>query len=254
MTIVMSALTPGGIVMAGEGRAILAEKEDLCDGFRNPKLNHGLLTDNEEKVFLIADKFGLMYSGPDSNDQGWCLRNEITEFDRIVRLNLRSNLSFNVLDAGEILNEFIKKALPPEMGYSFYWAGYSPRTKKPFQVFYRDGQEATKETRVPRGFRMDIPGYPDGCYEFGMAMSGVTEVIKEFIGDKVIRWGTMPLRDAIECVEFLVTVGIKGIKFFEGYQQLSGGDIDILVITPTFSGFVKHKTLSLFGGGVNVGA
>jgi len=114
----------------------------------------------------------------------------------------------------------------------------------------------TDTEKVPSGWRTDDPNCPDGCYEYGMSMQGgKVEVIQEFIKGKIIRWDRMHLRDAIECIEWLLVSGTKALKFFEGQQQISGGEVDILVITPTYAGFVKNKTLALFEeSGNNVGA
>ncbi|MEW6274953.1 MAG: hypothetical protein AB1556_07560 [Bacillota bacterium] len=144
MTIIISALTPGGIVMAGEGRCIRVEASEFTDGYNaDKKFNFEPVTDNAEKIHLIADRFGLAYSGPDFNEKGWCLQNDINEFDRIVRLNLRHNLSFNIREAAGIFSGLVQKVLPPDMDFGFFWAGYSPRTGKPFQVHYRKGQDVT---------------------------------------------------------------------------------------------------------------
>jgi len=254
MTIVLSTLTPGGIVMAGEGRTIKVKTKDVDFRDTDKKIDFEPLTDNTEKVHLIADRFGLAYSGLGSYKE-WCLHDTINEFNHIVRLNLRNNLSFNVQEAGGIFNGLVQKSIPPGAGCEFFWAGYSPRTGKPFQVCYRGGQDVTDTENVPKGWRTDIPEYPDGCYHHGLAMLGRIKIISDFLNGKKIRWSHMSLRDATECVAWLLSVGTQGLKFFEGEQQLSGGGADILAITPNGAGYVKNKALDLFReGGVNVGA
>jgi hypothetical protein len=249
MTIVISALTPGGIVMAGDSRTIRVKTQNLDFRDTDKKIDFEPSSDNTNKIFLIADRFGLAHSGTSSSGD-WCLQNTINEFDRIVRLNLRSNLSFNVLEAAGIFNGLVQKDAPSDavIGCDFLWAGYDPRTGQPFQVSYMDGRDVTRERNAPCGWRTDIPEYPNGCYHHGLTMLGRAGIINDFIGGKKIRWSRMPLLDAIKCIEWLLLTGIMGLKYFEGEQQLSGGDIDILAITPTWGKFVKNKTLKLFEG------
>lgn len=244
MTIIISAVTPAGIVMGGEGRCILTKAEEFIDGCDTAKkVDFEPITGNVEKVYHIAGRFGLAYSGPDFDGKGWCLQNEINEFDRIVRLNLRCNLSFNIKDAGGIFNGLMKKALPPGTEYHFFWGGYSPRTGKPFQVCYQNGQDVTDAGHVPSGWRTDIPEYPEGCYDRGIAAMGKAEIVRELLDGKEIRWDLMPLGDAVESVRWLIdAVTKKGIQYFEGEQRVVGEDVDILVLTPQYSGFVKKQS------------
>lgn len=248
MTIIISAVTPNGIVMAGEGRRITTKAEDLKDGYGSgKKINYELVTDNSIKVHLVAGRFGLLYSGPSFTEHGWYLQNEINEFNRVAQLNIKNQVGFNVIAAAEIFNRQIYNALPEGTDYGLFWAGY--HDYRPFQSCFRQGKNITRSGGVASGWQTGVPGWPEGCYGYGMAMLGKTEIIQDFLDGKVIRWDRMPLKDAIECVEWLMSIGIKGIRFFEGEQQVSGGDVDILVMTPEYSGFVKNKTLSLFGEG-----
>ena len=67
--------------------------------------------------------------------------------------------------------------------------------------------------------------------------SGETSIIKKLFDGENLNPANLLIRDLIQFCE--LTVGwLSYLKFFEGYQQVSGGGVDIL-ITPTWAGFVK---------------
>ncbi|MHB8157561.1 MAG: hypothetical protein ACYDEQ_09275, partial [Desulfocucumaceae bacterium] len=89
MTIIISAITPSGIVMGGEGRRVATKAEDMKNAYDSKKkINYELVTDNSVKVHLIAGRYGLLYSGPCFTEQGWYIQNEINDFNRAVLLNM----------------------------------------------------------------------------------------------------------------------------------------------------------------------
>lgn len=242
MTIIMTAVSPGGIVLAGEGRAIAASKEEIEVGFQNNRIDHDLHSDNEEKIYLLADKFGLAYSGFSFKLSGWNVQNDVNELDYCARNGA------GLKELAETFNSWVKEAATDkETGiiadYGFYLCGYEKG--KPKQICYRGGKDVTDEKHIPAGWRTDVKEFPKGCYEWGFSMAGKTDLIRDFIKDKRILWHTFPLRDIVELIELLMAVGIKGARYFDGYQQVSGGKVDILVISPAWTGFVKHKMLGL---------
>lgn len=237
MTIILTAVVPDGIVMAGEGRCIMGPVD------ARDKFNFDFVTDGEEKIYLLGDRdrYGLAYSGPSFNDSGsWYINNDVNKLNQLVH---QGNYSIN--DLAKVFADMIKQALPPGTNFSFHLATF--QNYLPLVVTYQKGQLTN-----PLGFQVGRrPGYISqsaqnfGQVRFGLAMDGETNIIRKLLKNERIPFSRMSLRDAIEFCELTVTVGYKYLQYF-GYQQVSGGPVDILVLTQKWSGFVKHKVLDLF--------
>ena len=251
MTICISVITEAGIVLAGDGRSINV-KDHQNVNFRDASqsFEFNVVTDNMPKIYLVADRFAIAYSGYGSL-QGWDLQQSINELDRLIRFNMRSNRTFDPRCGGEILDDLINKAVPgTKFERDFVWAGHDLRGRA-FQVVRRDGRDITDEMDAPCGYRENVPGHPNGCFRWGEITFGRIGVIKKLLDGQQIRWDTMSLRDIVEAVEWLLTVGTGGLRFLEGEQATSGGRVDILALSPTWhwGKWVKNKTLHLFGEG-----
>ncbi len=253
MTICISVMTEAGIVLAGDGRCLQVRNIQNTN-FRDTSqaLDFTIASDNEPKVYLIADRFAIAYSGT-SETQGWCLQQSINELDRLMKLNMRNNRTFDPRCGGGILDDLINKALGDiKIQRDFVWAGHDLQGRA-FQTAHRDGRNITQEMDVPCGYqREDITGYLNGGYfHWGQVLFGRTGVIEKLLEGRLIRWNKMNLRDIVEAVEWLLMVGTGGLQFLDGEQATSGGRVDILALSPMWARgkWVKNKTLHLFGEG-----
>ncbi len=251
MTICISVITEAGIVLAGDGRTInVKDQRNVNIRDTSQPLEFNVITDNEPKIYLVADRFAIAYSGY-GNLPGWNLQRSINELDRLIRLNMRSNRTFDPRCGGEMLDDLISKAVPgTEFERDFVWAGHDLRGRA-FQVVRKDGRDITEETDAPCGYQGNDLEYPNGCFRWGEIAFGRIGVIKKLLEERQIRWETMNLRDIVEAVEWLLAVGTGGLRFFDGEQAISGGRVDILALSPTWhwGKWVKNKTLHLFGEG-----
>ncbi|WP_028308767.1 hypothetical protein [Desulfitibacter alkalitolerans] len=228
MTIIMTVVVPDGIVVAGESRAITADSLTSIESFSQKEhfIPYEVHSDNSNKIYKIGN-FGLAYSGPCFDMDGWSIRQDIAELERAFSKNTIEEVA-----AGFV--QKLTKALPAKTGYGFQLSGYN-NEGLPKTFNYDDGQ-----------FKQS-PGYYQGRMRYGLMMNGETTLINKLFDGEKILFHAMSLRDAIEFAELSITVGYRYLQFFKEYQPVSNGPVDILVITPNTSRFVKHKALSLLG-------
>lgn len=253
MTICISVITQAGIVLAGDGRSInIKDPQNVNLRDTSQPLDFSIITDNQPKIHLVADRFAVAYSGFGYlQNWNWNLQQSINELDRLIRFNMRHNKAFDPRCGGEMLDELMNKAVPGiNFERDFVWVGHDLKGRA-FQVVRRDGRDITDEIDAPCGYREAVPGYPNGYFHSGEVVFGRIGVINKLLAGEQIPWDKMSLRDIVECVEWLLAVGTGGLRFFEGEQATSGGRVDILVLSPMWhwGKWVKNKTLHLFGEG-----
>ncbi|MGI6588026.1 MAG: hypothetical protein ACOX2N_04445 [Peptococcia bacterium] len=228
MTIIMTAVVPDGIVMASESRSIAVNSLLEATTFKqkvNP-INYEIQSDNSSKIYRIAD-YWLAYSGSDFDSRGWNITEEFAKINAAAK-------GMKIQEVANLIVDTLKNTPPGMVGYAFHLAGYEdyfyPKT-----IYYSHGE-----------FKPS-PGYSNGYTRCGLMMDGETTIIRKIFKDEKILFHSLSLNDAIELLELSITAGAKYLQFFEGYQAVSGGPVDIAVITPDYNGFIKHKTLSLLG-------
>lgn len=231
MSIIMTVVIPDAIVMASESRTIKASLAQVRNGYR-PGMTYELVTDNSDKVFLLAGRIGLAYSGPSFDESDWYFNNEVQALEEEARKGS------GVEELASKLAGQLKEALPPGMTFGFQMAAY-------------DGYLPIVVAWPPKEPRL---GYAKGVVRFGLLMDGETSVLRKLLHGERVAFSRMPLRDAIEFAELMITVACKCQQWCEDRQPVSGGPVDILVLTPGWTGFVKHKIFSLFEGGIKNGA
>lgn len=224
MSIILTAVTGDGIVMAAESRTIKAPLAQVRGGYTSG-MTYELVTDSSDKVFLLAGRVGLAYSGPDFDEHGWYFNNEVRALEE------EANKGCGIDKLADKLANRLKEALPSNMAFGFHLAAY-------------DGYSPLVATWPPQEPRL---GYSKGAVRCGLAMDGETSILRKLLQGERIAFHRMPLRDAIEFAELMVTLACKCQAWFEHRQPVSGGPVDILVLTPERAGFVKHKTLALLG-------
>ena len=235
MTIIMTAVVPDGIIMAAESRAIstyvLPEKYKEFTQKTNP-IPYEVHSNNASKIYRIQN-YWLTYTGSDFDKQGWNITEEFTKINAAAK-------GMKIQDVANLIIDTLKNTLAAKGGYAFHLAGYIDVSGQ------GDYLPKTLHYTTGKGF-IASPGYNKGRVTWGLMMDGETAIIQKLFAGEKIPFYTLPLNDAVELLELSITAGAKYLQFFEGYQAVSGGPIDIAVITPDYSGFVKHKTLGLLG-------
>lgn len=224
MTVILTVVTADGVVMGGDSRSIKTSLTQALNGY-TPGMTFQLATDSSDKIFLLAGRVGLAYSGPDFDEHGWYFNNEVRALEE------EACKGCGVDELADKLAGRLKEALPPGMAFGFHLAAY-------------DGYFPLVATWPPQEPRL---GYSKGVVRCGLAMDGETSVLRKLLQGERIAFHRMPLRDAIEFAELMITTACKCQQWFEDRQPVSGGPVDILVLTPERAGFVKHKTLALLG-------
>ena len=261
MTIVISILTPDGIVLASDSRQIVhsVSKEGRVD------------SDNVQKIFQLNQYLGLVYWGQGNfyTDKEKSPRSFYSLIKSAAK-NLPNNCSVEI--AANLIHSDVKKVVQnhvstiknEQVGLGFYVGGYN-----------------FPDTEYGELYKCEIPGevhLERTTSDAGMVWSGQSEIVDRLIlgydprwrqfsrqnaskGDffnklqpklqLLINFPTMHLQDAIDLAGFLVNTTIEmqrisdGIVGMPGYIAGCGGTIEIAVIT-SFEGFqwVKHKTLN----------
>jgi 20S proteasome alpha/beta subunit len=239
MTICFSVANQEGIVMAAERRSLTAGLSAALGGFkqREQPINYEIFSNDDTKVFLLGNRYGLSYSGT-SYTPSWNLA------ETIGKVNQLAERERNILRVGDTFYSDLLKNLPQGAKFNFHIGTNTDRG-----LILAGYQESGLSLGFGAGCRY-IPELHGKSGSVGFMTSGETSIIKKLFDGENLNPANLPIQDLIQFCELTVKVGYSYLKFFEGYQQVSGGGVDILVITPTWAGFVKHSTLELFDGQV----
>lgn len=226
MTICISTVVPQGIVMGSESREIAASEnwmKNSYNGIYGPDFQ--IVNNSTPKVYLLANRYGLNYSGIGWTPS-WHWNQTLAELEKVAA------------DCNDIyalaawLATQLSKVIPPGVKYGFDLGGYKHGC--PILIKCNDG-------------RMIYPHDPGGLgYNFhtrqlmaGAHIVGVVDILSKLLAGEEIDAQNMTLQDAIEFTHLTLTIGTKYLRYFKRYQEVSGGPIKILVLTPTVCGFLE---------------
>ncbi|MFE4522577.1 hypothetical protein ACOSZF_23380 [Cytobacillus firmus] len=216
MTILVSAYVREGIVMAADSRLTVTDNN-------GEKVEKYTATDNMVKVFLLKKiKAGVSHSG-DAYINDMVLSEFIEKFDEDIL-----NQEDTVETASIKLMQYIQKS---GTNNRMHICGYT--NKEPF-VYLVDRFTCVRYNNN------------ESKIIYNVLWCGHGEPLHNlFMGEYplIINFDFMPLKDAIELVEFMVNVVIK-VEKFQSKLSTCGGDVDILVLTPETQHFHRHKVLN----------
>lgn len=227
MTIIATTTVRDGIVMGSESREIRASAEWLKESYEH-KNNSDFTVANESspKTFILAGRYGLNYSGPADYLNNWCWAIELLEMQRLAEEGTHTLHALAAHLATRLTNAL------KDYKFSFHLGGY--QNGHPVMISCSDGALDYRW-----GFHLQ-----NGRFQAGMDLSaGEVRFFEKLLANEAIHFDRMSLPDAIEFTELIVTAGSKFPKFFEAYADVSGGPVNLLVITPDRCEFLKHCVL-----------
>ncbi|MBU3176105.1 hypothetical protein KPL47_06950 [Clostridium estertheticum] len=220
MTIISTAYVPEGIAMVADSRLTGSRK------YEDGSTDRYSLSDNSQKIFLLEkSRVGISFCGDAIIES-----KTIGDFIRLFEIEVVRD-SIDITDIANKLKAYLFEKYPT-YNTLFHVCGYSSD-----QAFiYLVNKDAVTRCNVRE----------DGIPTYGVNWNGEYEGIDKLInGNKKaeINFYLMPLKDAIDFVEFVADVVIK-YQRFEDRVATCGGPIDILVITKDYAKFIKHKILN----------
>lgn len=244
MSFIVTTYVSEGIVMAADSRqtATLTAHNENADKTQPVTRIDTVTSDNCYKLFLLEEQdiavgvFGETILGR-------------APIEHAVRLFMEeyNDPDDDVLDVVEKMMQYFS-AKYPEADTAFHMCGYKKEGQVSIPYVYHC-QVSRNEIR-----RLNVkPGTDEIIY--GCAWGGQGDVIARMIRPDVkvsagpgapemsnppILWDTMAVQDAIDFAEFAVWTTAQTIRF-QARPKNVGGAVDILLITPHGSGWIKRK-------------
>jgi len=246
MSCIVTVYVNEGIVMASDSRISITSKKVINDGTDgNPiviKETMDHYSDTSYKTFLMDERIGISFCG-NATINNAPIAGYIEDF-------MRENKGCSIAELPEKIRDFFHN-LEPHKDTTFFVAGYE-----------LDGDETRKKvfrihSNVPDGG--EIKAY-DTSFS-SVIWDGERDTASRLFTDLYIKeiddhgkdtytqhskydlacqhW---TLQDAIEFAEFVISATISCIKF-QKRPKTVGGPVDILVLKPEESFWIKRKTL-----------
>jgi len=241
MSIVITTYIPEGIVMAADSRQTAIIEGTMPDGQKMPKFET-VTSDNCYKLFLLEEQnigvtvFGETILGG-------------TPIEHSVRLFLEeyNDTEDDILDVVEKMMRYFS-ARYPNADTAFHLCGYKVEGKVsvPYVYHCQVSRNEIKRINVKPGTDTVLYGAMWGgqgdiiarLIQPGMTMSGGPNM-PEIINPPIL-WDAMSVQDAIDFSEFAVWTTEQMVRY-QARPKNIGGPIDILLITPRGSGWIKRK-------------
>lgn len=227
MTIIISAAVQNAFVLGSESRQVRGD-EKWFKGFQEKDYtnrNFRIQPGEFPKTFLIGERYGLNYSGPGFVDN-WVFENDLFELQQLAARG-----QHNLYKLAEHFNNKLKQALNGQP-FTFHLAGFVEGY--PVMAECDDG-----ELLVYKGTQKDT----------GMnriAMAGMVDIIEKLCTGELVDFKHMSLKDVVDFVLLTITAGCKYLEYFTKYPEVSGGPVNILILTPK-----GHELLKFPAFGVN---
>lgn len=216
MTILVSAYVREGIVMAADSRLTVTDNN-------GDKIEKYTATDNMIKVFLLKKiNAGISHSG-DAYINDMTLPEFIEDFDK------------NILNGEDTIETASFKLMQ-------YIQKHGSNNRMQICGYYNN------EPYVYLVDQFSCVRYNsnDSKIVYNVLWCGHGEPLHNLLLGEypmIINFDFMPLKDAIDLVEFLVEIVIKTERF-QSKLSTCGGPVDILVLKPEEQYFYKHKILN----------
>ena len=240
MSIIVTTYVPEGIVMAADSRQTATIEGVMPNGTKLPRFET-VTSDNCYKLFLLEEQhigvgvFGETLLGGAPIEH--CVRLFTEEYN---------DPKDDILDVVEKMMRYFS-AKHPSADTAFHMAGYKFEGKISVPYVYH--------CQVSRNEIKRINVRPDtDVLIHGVAWGGQGDVIAKLIqpgvtlagpeGQQIanppILWDAMSVQDAIDFSVFAVATTMDMVRF-QARPKNVGGPIDVLLITPHGSGWVRRK-------------
>lgn len=218
MSIVVAVITENGAVMASESRRIEYKANDPD--------NFTIIDDCTPKIHILDNRICLGYAGVGSvKVTGWTLDREIADLQKMAGQGD---------SIGKLAHHFkdrLDKALSglPEtvVKYGFLMTTYYNNSILVGYESFNGGPIVELGHAAPEGFKA------------GAWYSGEIGIIKKLLSGEEIDYAEMTLDQAVEFVNMTLTAGFTCLKYFKGCRQVSGGPINLAIVTPEYCGFLQ---------------
>lgn len=244
MSFIITTYVPEGIVMAADSRQTAIIEGTMPTGEKLPKFET-VTSDNCYKLFLLEEQnigvgvFGETLLG------GTPIEHSVRKF-----LEEFNDPDDDILDVVEKMMRYFSVHFP-HADTAFHMAGYKRegRISVPYVYHCQVSRNEIRRCNVK-------PGTDDVVY--GAMWGGQGDIIARLIQPGMIRvggpdapevpnppilWDAMSVQDAIDFSEFAVWTTTEMVRF-QARPKNIGGPIDILLITPRGSGWIRRKDFS----------
>ncbi|RLD18391.1 MAG: hypothetical protein DRI33_04280 [Caldiserica bacterium] len=244
MSFVITVYVPSGIVMASDSRqSVTIQKKDNVTEKKYPVVQT-ISSDFVYKTHLMSkQRVGISIFGES-------ILGKITAESHLKTFE-EENLTEqdNAETISQKLLDFFKKKFP-EANTSFHIAGYRKKDKISVPYVYHCNIKRNELKRLNIAADQKTVLY-------GTSWGGEGDVIAEIlqpawmktadgslkqISKPPIIWDAMPLQDAIDFAVFAVKTTIDTIRF-QARPKTVGGPIDVLILTPEGTQWIKKKEL-----------
>ena len=241
MSFVITTYVPDGIVMAADSRQTATVEGMTPEGQKMPKFEM-VTSDNCYKLFMFEEQ-GIGVSVFGETILGG------TPIGHTVRLFMEeyNDPDDDILGVVEKMMRYFSKRYP-QANTAFHMAGYKMEGKISVPHVYHC-QVSRSEIK-----RVNVKAGTDEAI-YGAAWGGQGDVIARLIQPNIkvsaapgapevhnppILWDAMSVQDAIDFSEYSVWSTIQMVRY-QARPKNVGGPIDILLVTPTGSGWIKRK-------------
>lgn len=238
MSFIITVYTNEGVVMASDSRTTYNNTKTTSDGVIEQRIGVQI-TDTTYKTFLCKNGIGISTCGDASIVSG-VNRIPIAGFIEKFILNEIENTDTVEKVSSKLLDRF--RGYNPIPNTTFIVAGYDPDTvnQRVYSISVGRGELTPLDTSVSGvtwGGEIDV--FQRLIYPVGIKNNegGYSDIPSYSVG-----YNFFTLQDAIDFAEYAIDVTIKTMAFQERVKTV-GGPIDILVIKPENSFWVKRKEL-----------
>lgn len=226
MTIIASMAIQGAFIFGSESRQVLGD-ENWSKSFQEKDYNNrnfGIQPGEFPKTFLVGNRYALNYSGPGFTHD-WLFKTDLQELQQMAQSG-----RYTIFELANHFNDKLKNALKGH-SFTFHLAGFPggypvlADSDDGVLMFY-EGKEKTTAMNMVR-------------------FAGMVDIIEKLAKDELLDFERMTIKEAIEFVYLTITVGCKYLEYFKKYPEVSGGPVNILVVTPDKSEFYKVPAFSL---------
>lgn len=246
MSIIVTVYVNEGIVMASDSRISITSKEVINDGTDGKpiviKETMDHFSDTSYKTFLMDGKIGISFCG-NATINNAPIAGYIESF-------MRENKDCSIIDIPTKIRDYFHD-LEPNKNTIFFIAGYEVSDTQAKQKVYRVNTNMPDETAIEEHDTTVSNAIWDGERDVASRLftdlyikntddQGKTTYTRHKKYDLALQHCT--LQDAIEFSEFVVNATISSMKF-QKRPKTVGGPIDILVLKPEESTWIKRKAL-----------
>lgn len=212
--------------------AVLGSESRKVEWRLNNEDDYWIVNDSTPKTHILANKIGLNYCGlAEISSTKWTMEDEIANLHRLAEKGV------GIGELANIFRDNLTRAfscLPPESTiYSFIFATWDHETNAPRAIECFHGGPFNEMCLTEEGYRC-------GAY-----YAGELDIIKKLTNNEKTNYD-MSLVEAIDFIETTIKVGYKYLHWFNGHRQVSGGPVNIVIITEHMCMF---KELSPHMGG-----